>query len=123
MSTKTARPRRAYSKPFLVTLNTDAPRIVVSHQSNEQNGAGPQSVTRRIVTIEGRRAAQHIPLTLDLLNRAGVDIGRFEDRKGGRLRLSEERGTRLALTLAAVAPVRKPSRATLIRAGSCGDVR
>ena len=117
MSTRTAQPRRTYSKPFLVTLNTADPRIVVSHQSSEQNDAGPESVTRRIVTVEGRRAAQHMPTTLDLLNRAGVDIGRLDDHKGGRVRLSEERGTRLALTLASVAPVRKPSRATLIRAG------
>ena len=37
--------------------------------------------------------------------------------KGEEVRLSEERGARLALTLAGVSPVRKPSRATLIRAG------
>lgn len=117
MTTSTVRSRRLYSKPFLVTLSTSAPRIVVSHQAVHQNGTGPRLDTRRIVTIEGRRAAQHMPVTLDLLNHAGVDVGRIDDRQGGRVRLSEERGTRLALTLAAVAPVRKPSRATLIRAG------
>ena len=117
MAASTVTRRRPYSKPFLVTLNTDTPRIVVSHQSNDQNGDGPQPVTRRIVTIEGRRAVQHLPMTLDLLNRAGVDIGRLDDRGAGRVRLSEESGTRLALTLASVAPVRKPSRATLIWAG------
>ncbi|MCY4653294.1 MAG: hypothetical protein OXC95_09040 [Dehalococcoidia bacterium] len=109
--------RRTYSKPFLVTLNTDTPRIVVSHQSTEVNGTGAHAVTRRVVTIEGRRAAQHLPMTLDLLNKAGVDVGKLDVRRGGRSRLSEERGARLVLTLAAIAPVRKPSRTTLIRAG------
>ena len=62
MSTKTARPRRAYSKPFLITLNTDAPRIVVSHQSNEQNGAGPQSVTPENRHDRGKtRRTAHAP--------------------------------------------------------------
>ena len=117
MAAVTETRRRPYAKPFLVTLNTAAPRIVVSHQAVEQNGGEPRPETRRIVTIEGRRAAQHMPVTLDLLNQSGVDLGRIDDRQGGRARLSEERGARLALTLAAVAPVRKPSRATLIRAG------
>ena len=109
-------PRR-YSKPFIVTLDTAGPRIVVSHQSVDVNGAGPRTVTQRIVTLEGSRASQHLPMTLDLLNRAGADLGRVDDRRGGRVRLSEERGARLALTLASVAPVQKPSRAALIRAG------
>ena len=81
------------------------------------NGIGPQTVTQRVVTLAGRRASQHLPMTLDLLNRAGADVGRVDDRQGGRMRLSEERGARLALTLASVAPVQKPSRAALIRAG------
>ena len=38
-------------------------------------------------------------------------------RKSGRAGLSEEQGGRLALILAAIAPVRKPSRTTLIRSG------
>ena len=117
MAANTVSGRRPYSKPFLVTLNLSDPRIAVSHQVNEQNGTGPQVVTRRIVTVEGRRAEQHMPMTLDLLNRSGGDIGRLDDRRGGRIRLSEEPGSRLALTLASVAPIRKPSRATLIRAG------
>ena len=117
MTTTLTGTRRPYSKPFLVTLNTESPRIVVSHQTSEVNGAEHGVTTRRIVTIEGRRASQHMPVTLELLNNAGVDVVRLDDRWGGRVRLSEERGARLALTLASVAPVRKPSRATLIRAG------
>ena len=58
-----------------------------------------------------------MPLTLDLLNGSGVDVGSLDDQKRGRARLSEEFGARLALTLAAIAPIRKPSRSTLIRAG------
>ena len=117
MSTNALRRRRQYSKPFLVTVNTSAPRIVVSYQPGERNGTSPHTASRRMVTIEGMRAAQHLPMTLDLLNQAGADIGKLDERKVGRCRLSEERGARLALTLAGVAPVRKPSRATLIRAG------
>ena len=110
------RPRR-YSKPFIVTLDTAVPRIVISHQSFDVNGIGPQTSTQRIVTVEGRRASQHLPMTLDLLNHAGADVSTMDDRQGGRVHLSEERGARLALTLASVAPVQKPSRAALIRAG------
>lgn len=117
MPVKAGRRRRAYPKPFIVTLDTAAPRILVSHQSVHVNGAGQRTVTRRIVTLEGRRASQHLPMTLDLLNSAGGDVGRVDDRGGGRVRLSEERGARLALTLAAVAPVQKPSRSALIRTG------
>lgn len=117
MPVNAKRSGRAYSNPFLVTVNTVSPRIVISHQSDCKEGSRSQLRTRRIVTMDGRRAAQHMPLTLDLLNGSGVDIIRLDDRKRGRARLSEEYGARLALTLAAVAPVRKPSRATLIRAG------
>ena len=111
------RRRRRYSKPFIVTLDTVGPRIVVSHQSVDVNGVGPQAVTQRIVTVEGRRASQHLPMTLDLLNGAGANVSRMDDRQGGRVHLSEERGARLAVTLASVAPVQKPSRVALIRAG------
>ena len=117
MATNLARRRGQYSKPFLVTLNMTAPRIVVSHLLSEKNGVNSLAFSRRIVTIEGVRATQHFPMTLDLLNGAGADIGGLDRRKGGRVRLSEERGARLALILAGVAPVRKPSRATLISAG------
>ena len=117
MATRTAPRRRRYSKPFLVTVNTETPRIVVSHQSDEMIGTEDHSISRRVVTIEGKRAAQHLPMTLDLLNKAGIDVGRIDDRRGGRSRLPEEGGARLALTLAAIAPVRKSSRTTLIRAG------
>ena len=117
MPARTGRRPRRYSKPFIVTLDTSVPRIVVSHQSADVNGAGRHTVTQRIVTLQGRRASQHMPMTLDMLNRAGADVGKVDDRHGGRLRLSEERGARFALTLASVAPVQKPSRAALIRAG------
>ena len=117
MTSKVMRSRRSVSKHFLVTLNLAAPRIVVSHQTDEVTDCVPNAVTRRIVTIKGARAAQHLPAALELLNKAGVDVGGLDERKGGRAWLSEEQGGRLALTLAAIAPVRKPSRTTLIRAG------
>ena len=117
MSERAGRKPRRYLKPFIVTLDTAIPRIVVSHQSVDVNEVGPQTVTQRIITLHGSRASQHLPMMLDLLNRAGADVGRVDDRQGGRVRMSEERGARLALTLASVAPVQKPSRAALIRAG------
>ena len=108
---------RGFSKPFIVTIDTAAPRTLVSHQSVDVNGAGQRTVARRIVTIEGRRASQHLPVTLDLLNSADGDVGMVDDREGGRVRLSEERGARLALTEAAVLPVQEPSRSALIWTG------
>ena len=45
----------------------------------------------------------------------GGDMGRLDDRQGRRPRLSDELGGRLALTLASVPPVQKPSRPALIR--------
>ena len=104
-------------RPFTVTLNDEIPRIVVSQRNAETNGAGPQGNLQRVVTLEGRRASQYLPLTMDLLGKAGADVVRLGDNHGGRVQLAEDRGARLALTLACVAPVRKPSRAALIRAG------
>ena len=105
------------AKPFVVTLTLAPPRIVVSQRVAGSNGNGPKSHSQRVIALEGRRAAQHLPLTLDLLHGAGADVARLSDRQGGRVNLMEDRGARLALTLAAVAPIRKPSRASLIRAG------
>ena len=47
MSTSATRRRRPYSKPFLVTVNTAAPRIVVSHQLGERNGTESRAASRR----------------------------------------------------------------------------
>ena len=105
------------AKPFVVTLNLATPRIIVSQRVAGSNGSGPKSSSQRVIALEGRRAAQHLPLTLDLLHGAGADVARLSDRQGGRVNLTEDRGARLALTLASVAPIRKPSRASLIRAG------
>lgn len=105
------------TKPFVVTLNMATPRIVVSQRVVESNGSGPRSNSQRVIALEGRRATQHLPLTLDLLHRAGADVAKLSDRQGGRVNLTEDLGARLALTLASVAPIRKPSRASLIQAG------
>ena len=105
------------AKPFTVTLNLATPRIIVSQRVAGSNGSGPKTHSQRVIALEGRRAAQHLPLTLDLLHGAGADVAKLSDRQGGRVNLTEDRGARLALTLASVAPVRKPSRASLIRAG------
>ena len=45
----------------------------------------------------------------------GADMGRLDDRQGRRPRQSDELGGRLALTLASVPPVQKPSGPALIR--------
>ena len=114
----TAQSKTARSaKPFTVTVNLATPRIVVSQQVAESNGSRPKSPSQRVIALEGRRAAQHMSLAMDLLHGAGADLARLSDRQGGRVNLTEHQGARLALTLASVAPVRKPSRASLIRAG------
>ena len=105
------------TKPFVVTLNLDTPRIVVSQRVAGSNGSVPKSRSQRVIALEGKRAAQHLPLALDLLHGAGADVAKLSDRQRGRANLTEDQGARLALTLASIAPVRKPSRISLIRAG------
>lgn len=113
--------RRRITKPFIVTLDTSSPRVVISHQSDASNGVDPHIRLQRVVTMDGSRAAQHLPMAIDLLNRAGADIAKVTDSEGSaRLRLSEDRGARVALTLACIAPVTKPSRVGLIHAGIAG---
>ena len=114
----TARPRTSRgTKPFVVTLNLPTPRVVISQRMAGANGSGPKARSQRVIALDGRRAAQHLPLTLDLLHGAGADVAKLSDSQGGRVNLTEDQGARLALTLAAVAPIRKPSRVSLIRAG------
>ena len=105
------------SKPFVVTLNLNAPRIIVSQRVTGTNVSGPKSRSQRVIALDGRRAAQHMPLALDLLHSAGADVARISDQQGGRVSLTEDEGARLALTLASIAPIRKPSRISLTRAG------
>jgi hypothetical protein len=54
---------------------------------------------------------------LELLHKAGYSVAHIQEQRRRRMRLLEPVGARLALLLWALAPIQKPSRATLIRTG------
>jgi hypothetical protein len=66
---------------------------------------------------KGRRAQGALPAVLEMLHRRGFSLPRLEERGRGRLRLDEALGARIVLLLWAMAPVQKPSRWALLRAG------
>lgn len=112
-------PRRAPSvsreKPFTLTLDLEAPRLVLSQRGFFSNGR--PSETRRLITLQGRRTQLLLPVTLELLHKEGFSVAKLEEKRRGRARLVEPLGARIALLLWAVAPIQKPSRASVVRAG------
>lgn len=138
MSTRVKIPRSAIytrkptgDRPFTLTLHLDSPRIVVSLRGafgvgntnlpqGQRNGAQPG--TRRLLTLGGPRARSLLPTVLDTLHHSGFSLARLEEKGGGRFRLPEALGARLALLLWALAPIQKQSRAALVRAGIVGMV-
>ncbi len=107
------RAQEAY-RPFTLTVDLHAPRIVVSYRgpSPAENGKA-----ERLITLQGPRARAVMPALLELLHGAGYSLPRLEARGRGRFRLGEWLGARVVLLLWALEPVQKPGRAALIRAG------
>jgi hypothetical protein len=114
-----AHPRAQY-RPFTLTLDLTAPRMVVSLRRPPPGGPvahGRQGRAQRLAALEGRRAQGALPAVLEMLHRRGFSLPRLEERGRGRLRLDEALGARIVLLLWAMAPVQKPSRWALLRAG------
>lgn len=109
-------PRHSY-KPFTLTLDLERrrPRFVLSIREAPQNGSKPATV--RLASLTGERAGLLLPTVLDLLHKSGFPLRRLEARCGGRIRLPEGLGARVALLIWASAPLQKQSRAALVRAG------
>ena len=57
------------------------------------------------------------PMVMEYLHRIGTVLPQLEGKGGGRVRLSEHDGARLVLMLWALAPLQKPSRSSLVKAG------
>lgn len=122
-----AQPRPSREKPFALTLDLESQRVTLSLRQSRlsllpesyPNGRnkGQDDRARRLLTLNGRRAKILQPLVLEALHRSGASIARLEEKKVGRARLAEAEGARLALTLWALAPLQKPSRASLVQAG------
>jgi hypothetical protein len=113
-------------KPFTLTVDLEYPRIVVSlrdgHVRNSSAFAGNEMDSRRLSTRRlaalGKSSARSLlPSVLALLHQWGFRIGKLEQRRRGRLRLAEDLGARIVLLLWTLAPIQKPSRAALVRAG------
>jgi hypothetical protein len=108
-------------RPFTLTVDLQAPRIVISHRhistATAQGASAKNDRATRLVTLEGARARAALPALLELLHRSGYSLPRLEEKGRGRFRLSEGPGARAALMLRALAPIQKPSRASLVRAG------
>lgn len=106
--------RPGHDRPFTLTLDLRAPRIVVSLRGSS---AAYYPDTRRLLTLGGRRARFVLPVLLELLHRSGFSLPRLEEKGRSRLRLAEGTGARVVLLLWALAPIQKPSRAALVRTG------
>ena len=123
----TVRPRPYQEKPFTLTLDLTLPRLTLSlrpqrafgPQEASSNGSGEYrpAKTKRLLTLEGRRARLLQQVVLEALHKAGISLPQLEEKSGGRVHLSEASGARLALLLWALAPIQKPSRAALVQAG------
>jgi hypothetical protein len=88
---------------------------MLSVREAPQNGSKPGTV--RLASLTGERAGLLLPTVLELLHRSGFSLPRLEERCGGRVRLPEDLGARVALLIWASAPLQKQSRAALVRAG------
>lgn len=113
--------KRAPYRPFTITLDLQVPRIVVSLRRPPPGGPaaadGREEGAQRLATLQGGRAQGALPAVLEMLHRRGYSLPRLEEKGGGRLRLDEVLGARIVLLLWALAPVQKPSRWALLRAG------
>ena len=110
--------RSSKGKPFTLTIDLETCRLVLSQRVFFDNGSSPE--TRRLISLQGRRAHLLMPVVLELLHKAGFSVARLEEKRAGRVRLLEHLGARLALLLWAAAPVQKPSRISLVHAGILG---
>ena len=107
--------RVARERPFVLTIDLHTPRLTLSRREHPGNGHPVE--TRRLLSLAGSRLKPLLPTVLDILHRAGAPLVRLEEKGGGRVRVTEPVGARLALLLWAIGPVQKPSRAALIRSG------
>jgi len=113
-------------RPFTLVLDLESPRILVSVRGrpvvadtdrarSPGNRARPDA--RRLITLGNSRASCLLPAVLELLHSAGFSLPRLEEKRRGRLRLTEDLGARLVLLLWAMTPIQKPSRAALVQSG------
>jgi len=108
----------AWDRPFTLTLDFRTPRLVLSRRTpNGLEAPLRRQQAQRLVTLEGARARALMPAVLETLHTAGFPVWSLEERGLARLRLGEAVGARLALLLWALAPIQKPSRAAMVRAG------
>ena len=114
-------------KPFAITINLDPPRLTLSLRRHRGSGSensrtsqganGITPGTRRLLVLKARRAKILEPMVMEYLHQVGVVLPQLEGKGGGRVRLSEHDGARLVLMLWALAPLQKPSRSSLVKAG------
>lgn len=101
--------RRRLEQAFTLTIDCRQPRIVLSRRGSQDDAA------ERLLTYRGRVAARLLPVVYTALHNSGERLSSLEEREHGRYRLREAAGARLALTLWALAPLKKPGRASVIR--------
>jgi hypothetical protein len=104
-------------RPFILTLDLTAPRIVATIRRPLPGGRAGRGQTQRLAVLAGSRAQGALPAVLEMLHRHGFSLPRLEERGRGRFRLDEALGARIVLLLRAMAPVQKPSRWALLRGG------
>ena len=114
-------------KPFVITIKLDPPRLTLSLRRHRGSGSensrtsrginGATPGTTRLLALKTRRAKILEPMVMKYLHQIGTALPQLEGKGGGRVRLSEHDGARLALILWALAPLQKPSRSSLVKAG------